>query len=382
MKRSADRILITHTGALNSPPEFEAFEAQAVSGATYDRQAYAEARRRSVAITVKRQAEVGIDVVSDGQPGMIGSLFDYSERFAGTEVRPLKPGDVGISILHSRERDEFREFYDYLGFPPPPKGRTVATGPLKNKGLPILQAQLETFRAALKGVQVQEAFFPVLAPGWIDHFVFNEHYRTEEEFIYAIAEVLKPEYRAVVDAGFLLQLDDPGLPDSWSAFNHALGVAEYRKFANLRIEALNYALTGIAEDRVRYHICWGSWHGPHTTDLPLKDVLDLMLKVKAQAYSVEAANPRHEHEWKVWREHKLPDGKILIPGVVTHSTNIVEHPEVVADRIIRYANVVGRENVIAGTDCGMGGRCHRQIGWAKLASLVEGARLATKELWH
>jgi 5-methyltetrahydropteroyltriglutamate--homocysteine methyltransferase len=378
MKRSTQRILTTHTGALPGPSEFNELDARVRSGQPYEQKAYAELAQKSIAEVAKRQAEIGIDIISDGQLGMVKSLLDYSERFAGTELKTLGPEEVAITILKSREREEFRDFYATLPFVVPPKTRTVVTGPLQHKGLGNLERELETFKAALKEVTVEEAFVPVLAPGWIDHFIFNQYYPTEEAFIYAIADVLKPEYRAVVDAGFLLQIDDPGLPDSWPSFIPALSVEEYRKYATLRVEALNYALADIPEDRVRYHICWGSWHGPHTTDLPLREIVDLLLSVRAQAYSIEAANPRHEHEWKVWREVKLPDGKILIPGVVSHATNVVEHPEVVADRIIRYTSVVGRQNVIAGTDCGMGGRCHPQIGWAKLRALVEGAHLATE----
>jgi 5-methyltetrahydropteroyltriglutamate--homocysteine methyltransferase len=222
----------------------------------------------------------------------------------------------------------------------------------------------------------------VLAPGWLEHFFYNEHYKTDEEYLFALADAMKHEYKAVVDAGFILQLDDPGLPDTYDMIVPNPSIPDYRKFADLRIEALNHALKGLPEDRIRYHICWGSWHGPHTHDLPLEHVVDIMLKVNAQAYSVEAANPRHEHEWKVWRDTKLPEGKILIPGVVSHASNVVEHPELVADRIELYAGLVGRENVIAGTDCGMGGRVHWQIGWAKLKALGDGAELASRRLWN
>jgi 5-methyltetrahydropteroyltriglutamate--homocysteine methyltransferase len=221
----------------------------------------------------------------------------------------------------------------------------------------------------------------VLAPGWLEHFFYNEHYATDEEYLFALADAIKHEYKAIVDAGFILQIDDPALPDTYDMIVPQPPIEEYRKFAAVRIEAVNHALQGIPEDRVRYHICWGSWHGPHTHDLPLKHVIDLMLNVKAGAYSVEAANPRHEHEWKIWKDVNLPQGKILIPGVVSHASNVVEHPELVADRIVLYANLVGRENVIAGTDCGMGLRVHPQIAWAKLKALAEGAALATRQLW-
>jgi 5-methyltetrahydropteroyltriglutamate--homocysteine methyltransferase len=220
-----------------------------------------------------------------------------------------------------------------------------------------------------------------LAPGWLEHFFHNEYYRNDEEYVFALADAFRHEYKAIVDGGFILQIDDPALPDTYDMIVPNPSIEEYRKFAAVRIDALNHALAGLPEDRIRYHICWGSWHGPHTHDLPLKHVVDLMLRVKAGAYSVEAANPRHEHEWKVWKDVKLPDGKLLIPGVVSHASNVVEHPELVADRIVQYANLVGRENVIAGTDCGLGLRVHPQIALAKLRSLAEGAALATKELW-
>jgi len=221
----------------------------------------------------------------------------------------------------------------------------------------------------------------VLAPGWLEHFFYNQYYPNDETYLFALADAIKPEYKAIVDAGLVLQVDDPALPDTYDMIVPMPKIEDYRKFAEVRVAALNHALAGLPADRIRYHICWGSWHGPHTHDLPLKHVIDLLLKVNAGAYSVEAANPRHEHEWKLWRETKLPAGKILIPGVVSHASNVVEHPELVADRIVQYARLVGRENVIAGTDCGMGGRVHPQIGWAKLRALAEGAALASRELW-
>jgi 5-methyltetrahydropteroyltriglutamate--homocysteine methyltransferase len=210
----------------------------------------------------------------------------------------------------------------------------------------------------------------------------NEHYRSPEDYTWALAEAIREEYQAIVNAGFILQIDDPALVDLWDWW-YSLDddVAGYRKWAAFQVEAMNHALRGIPQDRVRFHICWGSWHGPHSGDVPLKDIVDLLLKVNAQAYSIEAGNVRHEHEWKVWKHSKLPDGKILIPGVVSHSTNLIEHPDLVADRVIRFAQAVGRENIIAGTDCGLGGRIHPQIAWAKLQALAEGAKLASRELW-
>src|SRR6185503_19687800 len=314
----------------------------------------------------------------------------------GLETRPLRPGETGSSRTNTRERDEFAQFYkdsDSAGtifYVPgekpmgPERERTIATGPIKSKGTAVLAQEIAAFKAAIgrTGRRVDETFFCVIAPGWLDHFIYNEYYKTEEEFIFALAEALREEYRAVVNAGLILQIDDPGLVDWWDMLKPALSVEQYRdRFARLRIDAVNHALEGIPEDRVRYHLCWGSWHGPHTHDLPFRDIVDLMLQVNAQCYSFEAANVRHEHEWALWKDTKLPEGKMIMPGVVGHSTNLIEHPELIAERIQRFASCVGRENVLAGTDCGLGGRVHAEIAWAKLGALVEGARLASKRLW-
>jgi 5-methyltetrahydropteroyltriglutamate--homocysteine methyltransferase len=284
--------------------------------------------------------------------------------------------------LRTGERIEFADFYKTLNWPTPTE-RVVCTGPVSYIGNEEVKKDTSLFKAALSeaAVKVEEAFMCVLAPGWLEHFFHNEHYRNDEEFLFALADAMKHEYKAIVDAGFVLQIDDPALPDTYDMIVPTPSIEEYRKIAVVRVEALNRALEGLPEDRIRYHICWGSWHGPHTHDLPLEHVVDLMLKVKAGAYSVEAANPRHEHEWKIWKRVKLPESKILIPGVVSHATNVVEHPEVVADRIARFANLVGRERVVAGTDCGLGMRVHPQIARAKLKALADGAALATKALW-
>jgi 5-methyltetrahydropteroyltriglutamate--homocysteine methyltransferase len=286
--------------------------------------------------------------------------------------------------LQTGERLEFADFYKELQFFGPTKDRAICSGPITYIGQAEVASDLDLFRKALaeSGTSPVETFMCVLAPFWIEHFFYNEFYKTEEEYIWALSEAMREEYKAVVDAGFVLQIDDPALPDTYDMIVPNPPIEEYRKMAEVRIEALNHALRGLPEDRVRYHMCWGSWHGPHTHDLPLEYVIDLMLRITAGAYSLEAANPRHEHEWKLWKQVKLPEGKILIPGVVTHHTNVVEHPEVVADRIVRYAEIVGRENVIAGTDCGMGFRVHPQIAWAKFKALSEGAKLATEQLWH
>ena len=255
--------------------------------------------------------------------------------------------------------------------------------PIKYTGEQALRSDLANLKAAAEARGVKEAFVTSIAVGSLEMFCRgqNVHYPSSEAFLEGIANALAVEYRAIVNAGFVLQLDDPGLPDTWDMLEPHPTLEEYRRYAMLRVEALNYALEGLPEDKIRFHICWGSWHGPHATDLPLREIVDVMLRVKAQAFSVEAGNVRHEHEYKVWKDGKLPDGKLLIPGVVSHATNVVEHPEVVADRLISYAKAVGRENVIAGTDCGLGGRIHPQIAWAKLRALSQGAELASRALW-
>ncbi len=359
MKRSAKRILTTHAGRLEEPlgmPE-----------------------------VIRKQAQAGIDIVGDGELGRTGfGLAHFGKRFSGLGSRPLKPDEKRWTGHNSGERLEFDEFYKTLNFERfLSDERVVCNGPITYIGQDEVRKDIELFKASLAeaAVPVEETFLCVVAPGWLEHFFFNEFYTKEEDYVYALADAMKHECKAIVDAGFILQLDDPALPDTYDMMVPRLTLEEYRKFAAVRVDALNHALKGLPEDRIRFHICWGSWHGPHTHDLPLQRLVDLMPNVKAGAYSVEAANPRHAHEWKVWKDVKLPKDKILIPGVVGHSSNVVEHPELVADRIIQYAKLVGRENVIAGTDCGMGLRVHPQIAWAKLKALSEGAALASKELW-
>jgi 5-methyltetrahydropteroyltriglutamate--homocysteine methyltransferase len=244
-----------------------------------------------------------------------------------------------------------------------------------------IRQDIDNLKAAARGLDDVELYLPAITPGTVEHWLWNEHYPDEESFVFAIADALHHEYKAITDAGIFLQLDDPDLPDGWQMYPE-MSVADYRAYADVRVEAINRALDGIPSDRVRLHICWGSGHGPHTNDIPLEDIVDVVLKVKADCYSVEAGNVRHEHEWRVWQNARLPAGKSLMPGAVSHATDVVEHPQVVADRLVRYAKVVGRENVIAGTDCGLGNRVgHGEIAWAKLRMLVEGARLASQELW-
>jgi 5-methyltetrahydropteroyltriglutamate--homocysteine methyltransferase len=385
MKHSTNRILTTHAGRLDGPRELMESSLAIMSGRSTDVAGLLPKVRSAMVEAVRKQAEAGIDVISDGELGKtgFGGIAYYGRRLSGLSTRKLNPGEAPFMALGTGERIEFAEFYKDLHFMPAPSERAICSGPIRYIGAEEVKRDLEFFKGALAeaNTKPEETFMCVLAPGWLEHFFYNEHYATDEEYLFALADAIKHEYKAVVDAGFILQIDDPALPDTYDMIVPNPTIEEYRKFAAVRVEALNQALEGLPEDRVRYHICWGSWHGPHTHDLPLKHVIDLMLQVKAGAYSVEAANARHEHEWKLWKEVKLPPGKMLIPGVVSHATNVVEHPELVADRIIRYAGLVGRENVIAGTDCGMGARVHPQIAWAKLKALAEGAALATRELW-
>jgi 5-methyltetrahydropteroyltriglutamate--homocysteine methyltransferase len=396
MQKSTTRIRTSHVGRLPPPKGWEDMPARLANAEVIDSGEIASRVVPAIAETVKKQVEIGIDCINDGEFWTARSLAHYAAHFTGLEARPVKLGEPPTTRHSTRERDEFRDFYadmDKLGtlffVPgenpiPPMTERVIARGPVKSRGPQAINREIDAFKTAIdrSGSKVEEAFIAVLAPGWLDHFIFNEYYNTDEEFLFALAEAVREEYRAVVSAGFMLQIDDPGLPDWWDMIKPEPTVEEYRKFAKLRIEAVNHALVGIPEEKVRYHLCWGSWHGPHTHDLPLEHIVDLVLAVKAQTYSFEAGNVRHEHEWRAWQAVKVPPGKILMPGVVSHATNLVEHPQLVADRILRYTAIVGRENVIAGTDCGLGGRVHSELAWAKLRALVEGAQLASKNLWR
>jgi 5-methyltetrahydropteroyltriglutamate--homocysteine methyltransferase len=362
-----------------------------------------QARLRSaVGEVVRAQLNAAVDIPNDGEfgkpmraasdRGAWGNyIFDRLSGFGPTPLEAVAPDMAApgapMRIVGVRwEQREFAEFYadTGLGAPSTAASRPMCVGPIAYTGHEALRRDLANLKAGAEAAAVNEAFVTSIAPGSLEMFcrAQNRHYRTAEAFLEAIAAAMREEYRAIVEAGFILQLDDPGTPGAWDMLDPRPSLAEYKRYAMLRVEALNHALEGIPEDRVRYHICWGSWHGPHTTDLPLQEIVDVMLKVRAQAYLVEAGNARHEHEHKIWREVKLPEGKILIPGVVSHATNVVEHPELVADRILAFANAVGRENVIAGSDCGLGGRVHPQIAWAKLRALSEGATLASKKLWN
>ena len=291
---------------------------------------------------------------------------------------------VLTSFADRRDRTRFAAAYadpasGITTGPRPPS--PVCTGPLAYTGHQAIAADIANFKAGLSAAGVAEGFMTAVAPGSA-YRIPNTYYKSDEEFLYAWAEALREEYQAILDAGLVLQLDDPGVADNWDMVNPEPSVDAYKKFTMVRVEALNHALRGLPQDRIRFHMCWGSWHGPHTTDIAMRDIVEVMLAVNAGAYSFEAGNVRHEHEWRVWQEVILPDGKLILPGVVSHATNVVEHPELVADRIVRFANLVGPERVIASTDCGLGGRIHPDIAWAKLEALAQGAALASRQLWR
>ncbi|HUK32448.1 MAG TPA: cobalamin-independent methionine synthase II family protein, partial [Vicinamibacterales bacterium] len=371
-------------GRLDGPAEMRSIMQTFRTGGTIDAAALAALLPTATAFVLHKQVEAGIDIVSNGEVGAIGyGIAHYGKRLTGLTARKVSPDDPAWMSLRTGERLEFAEFYKEFSWVTPGE-RVVVTGPIGFVGAAEIQRDIGTFTAALKdaGRDPADAFMCALAPGWLEHFFHNEHYPSDEAYVFALADAMRHEYSAIIDAGFVLQIDDPALPDTYDMIVPAPPIEEYRNFAEIRVEALNHALRGLPEDRIRYHVCWGSWHGPHTHDLPLAHILDLVLKVNAGAYSIEAANPRHEHEWKLWKTTKLPEGKILIPGVVSHATNVVEHPELIADRIVRFAGLVGRENVIASTDCGLGFRVHAQIAWAKLKALSEGAALATQQLYR
>jgi 5-methyltetrahydropteroyltriglutamate--homocysteine methyltransferase len=378
------RILTTHAGSLIRPAELLQLAGQD------DRAAYEAALAETVADVVRRQVEAGIDIVDDGEFGKESWITYLYERLSGIEER-LVPLEGRTILPPSRDRQAFPEFYAELDaqFAKAVTSRVgklwFCTGPIEYDPS-ALQRDIARFRAALGNVDVADAFLPVVAPASV-YWLRNEHYATEEELVYAVADALHHEYVAIVEAGLLLQVDDAVLMHEYDSILAQGGSAEeYRRWAQLRVDALNHALAGIPEERVRYHVCFGSWHGPHAFDPPLADVIDLVLAVNARYYLIEQANPRHEHEWRLWEDVELPEGKVLVPGVVTHHTNVVEHPELVAERLVRLAGLVGRERVMGGTDCGFAQsapvqRVHPSIQWAKLAALAEGARIATERLW-
>ncbi len=398
MKTSTERILTTHVGSIPRPESVRVLLRARLGGQPIDEAELAARAAEAVTDVVRRQAQVGLDVVSDGGMSKTSFLAYTDDRLTGfvtttaaTDPSAALTGAGGAWARRVDSRREWRAFREYyteylpreMPMATPP---TVCQGPIAYKGQALLEKDLSAFRAALGGVAVAEAFVPAIAPAMVGRGQ-NRYYKTEEEYVFAIAEALRTEYRAIVDAGFILQIDDPGLGETWDMLIPAPPLEDYRRMQARNLDALNHALAGIPEDRVRYHLCWGSWQGPHLHDLGLRDVVDLVLRVRAQAYSIEAATPRHSYEWRVWEDVKLPEGKVLIPGVIAHTTAVVEHPETVAERLMAYARLVGRERVMAGADCGFAQgalfqRQHPTIMWAKFEALVQGARLASARLWR
>jgi len=382
MKHSIDRILTTHAGSLPRPPELLDL-VKSGDGAALEQGGNAQSLRTAVSEIVRRQATLGIDVIDDGEYGKPSFVSYINERLGGYEV-DTRAGPRN-QWLSSREGRSFPEFYAQT-HPASTHTHMICTGPITYKGHAQLKRDIDNLKVALKGVEVEEVFMPAISPSNIEDWQKNAYYKSQEEYVFAIAEAMREEYQAIVDAGFLVQIDDPRLVTYYIIHPEA-SIEDCRKWAELRIAALNHALRDIPQEKIRFHTCYGINMGPRIHDMELKDIVDLILKIRAGAYSFEAANPRHEHEWKVWKNVKLPDGKILIPGVISHSTILVEHPELVADRIIRYAEIVGRENVIAGSDCGFATfagskEVHPSIVWAKLKALSDGAQIASKRLWR
>ncbi|HEX3513142.1 MAG TPA: cobalamin-independent methionine synthase II family protein [Trebonia sp.] len=408
-----ERIPVTHAGSLIRPQELLAFLSAVDHGrASTDSVEYQAALAKAVADVVRRQVETGVDLIDDGEMGKSTWITYLYERTSGLEARPLA-GNFSSILPASRDRQNFPGAYRELDMlehdatiriraeaagpepeeqeegPRAPSGAVswVCTGPMTYDRTAI-DRDLVNFKVALEGSgkDISETFMPVVAPASA-YWLADEHYKSDEEFVYALADVLHEEYAAIIESGAFLQVDDAVLMhEADTMLSRGQSWEDYRAWARLRVEALNHALRGLPEDRIRYHICFGSWHGPHAYDPPLRDSIDLVLAVNAKYYLMEQANPRHEHEWRIWEDVPLPDGKVLVPGVVTHHANVVEHPELVAQRLVRLANIVGRERVMGGTDCGFAQgafmhRVHEEIQWAKLASLVEGARIASRELW-
>lgn len=390
MKRSKERILTSHTGSLARPPDLiELIRAKINESAQHDEAAFAARTKSAVKEIVGQQVEAGVDIVSDGELSK-PQFSDYiADRLSGFEG---ENPSTAMFVNPSRRPEPFPAFAAWRAEQPPVLGliglrekRPLCVGPLAWKER-AYEADIANFKAALAKVKVEEGFLPSPSPGILAMRIPNQYYKSEEEYLYALADVLRDEYKAITDAGLVLQIDAPDAAMAWDRQNWD-GIGQFRKAVQLGVEALNHALAGVPEEQVRFHVCWGNNENPHTGDVELRDIVDIILKVKAAAYSIEAANPRHAHEWRVWEEVKLPEGKVLMPGVIDSLTNFVEHPELVAQRILQYARLVGRENLIAGTDCGFGTgaslnpRVHPELVMAKFRAMAEGARLASKQLW-
>jgi 5-methyltetrahydropteroyltriglutamate--homocysteine methyltransferase len=392
MKRSTNRILTTHVGSIIRPPKLTEMIQARQAGQRVDEGAYEQTLKDSVADVVKRQSQAGIDIVNDGEFGKSSSWSLYIlKRLSGFEMRDALPG--ANPFARGADREQFKDFYEELegakattAWSNVTRQDAVCTGPATYVGHAELQRDIDNLKAGLNGVAVEEAFLPVAAPASAIPDRKNEYYKTDEDLLVALAEALRTEYKIIADSGILLQVDDARAAVTFDRMVPPASFDDYYKWLAHHVDVLNHALAGIAPEKIRYHVCWGSWPGPHVSDVPLRKIVDLILRVNAGAYLLEAANPRHEHEWQVWKDVKLPEGKILVPGVVSHGTNVVEHPELVAERLLRFTGCVGPENVIAGTDCGfaqeeLNRRVHPSIMWAKLESMAEGARIASKQLW-
>ena len=381
MKRSTERILTTHTGSLPRSVPLQELLREREEQREFDEGNFQSSIGQAVADIVNRQQDTGIDVINDGEQGRSQYATYVKERLTGFE---------GERVVRSRPRLDDSDFPDFAATQVHMSSRNMpqpaCTGPIAWKDWPAVERDISNLRAATANSQAEEVFMTAASPGVIANFLPNEYYATEEEYLYALVDTMKDEYNAIVDAGLLLQLDCPDLAMTRvSQFSH-LSVEEFKKIVELHVEVINYALEGIDPERMRLHVCWGNTEGPHHHDVPLREIVNIVLQARPMGLSIEGANPRHGHEWKVWQDVDLPDGKMLIPGVLDTTTNFIEHPELIAQRILNYANIVGRENVMAGSDCGFGtsawGRkVETNIAWAKLASMVEGARLASRELW-
>jgi 5-methyltetrahydropteroyltriglutamate--homocysteine methyltransferase len=401
MRKSTDAILTSHAGSLPRPDDLIEANARREAG-KIDEASFQKKLTESVADVVRRQVAAGITVPGDGEYGKsMGSKVNYRAwwsysftRLGGLRIEdidrdtlPVHRSSPGNTILSTfadrRDRDRFKVAYSdpESGITTGPRLNTwpFAVEPVRYTGHAAIAADIANFKAALKANGVSEGFMTSIGPASCAR-VGNRHYKSDDEFVFACADAMREEYKAIVDAGLVLQIDDPAIAENFDQINPEPTFEEYRKFTEPKIEALNQALKGLPQDRIRFHLCWGSWHGPHMTDIPMKEIVGLMLRIDAGAYSFEAGNVRHEHEWSVWKDTRLPDDKIILPGVVSHATNVVEHPELVAERIGRFARLVGRERVIASSDCGLGGRVHRDIAWAKLETLAQGAAIASKQL--
>jgi 5-methyltetrahydropteroyltriglutamate--homocysteine methyltransferase len=381
MQRSTDRILTTHTGSLPRPDDLVAMVEGKDQQEVHHEGVFDRRVKEAVHELVHKQLDTHVDVINDGEASKVGYATYVTERLTGFEGenRP------------SRAQVEAADFPEYYQARVPGAGfikRPVCSGPITWRGDALVQRDIDNLKIALQGLNPVDTFMTAASPGVVWNFLENDYYPDDEAYVFAVADAMKHEYRAIVDAGFIIQLDAPDLAMGWNRYVFAgKSIDDFRAVADMHVEAMNHALDGIAADRVRLHVCWGNFEGPHIRDIPLARIFDIAIKTRAEAISFEGANPRHEHEWKLFKQHVLPEGRIVIPGVLDSTTNFVEHPELVAERIVRYAELVGRENVIAGTDCGFSTfaraqlTVHPTVTWAKFEAMAEGARLASEQLW-